>query len=172
MTAVVMQEHAKAKSLEVLASVQAESPIGGAAGTGAAPSAESQSLWVADHLMGNEPSHVNAAANYARASNGDACSGKVSEQSELTARSDVMAKIAMAVQKAEGKTRFFRKFTHWLLAFHRYAPAAIAAEQWPQVAIANRVDTISRLAERQSAWNPKLGYAVAIHYESFAETEP
>ena len=77
-----------------------------------------------------------------------------------------MLKIATAVLKAEGKTRFFRKFDHWMFAFQRYAPAAIAAEQWSAVAILNPIDTVCHLAERENAKNPRMGTAISLHYEA------
>ena len=95
----------------------------------------------------------------------DACSGR-NDEADLTGRTDMLSKIATAVQRAEGKTRFFRKFNHWIFAFQRYAPAAIAAEQWSQVATLNHLDTISHLAERETGRNARLGTAVALHYEA------
>ena len=76
----------------------------------------------------------------------DACSGR-NDEAGLTGRTDMLSKIATAVQSAEEKTRFFRKFNHWIFAFQRYAPAAIAVEQWSQVGTLNRLETISDLAE-------------------------
>ena len=95
----------------------------------------------------------------------DACTGQ-KDEADLTGRSDVISKIATAVQKAEGKTRFFRKFNHWMLAFQRYAPAAMAAEPWSAVATLNHFDTINHLVEKEMVKNPRLGTAVSLHYET------
>ena len=220
-SALVLQENAKTESLKVLAGAQAGASV--MAPSGAAAS-EAEKDWVAD-VMGQEPSCVSVAANYAKASTvvmadeyrkagmanlrhhlqvaskvfklllcdtqaanlesrtpftfidlthqdilmpwlpTDACSGR-NDEADLTGRTDMLSKIATAVQRAEGKTRFFRKFNHWILAFQRYAPAAIAAEQWSQVATLNHLDTISHLAERETGRNARLGTAVALHYEA------